>query len=127
HASGTAALEDCAMIGESRMFAHPSWPTPWPPMRLKSRNSTAYRMCLVASGASDATLALVPKYDWDLAAADLIAREAGATVGDHLGHGFVYNGRVPAQRSLLCAAPQIAPLILERVRHIAIDKPEETG
>src|SRR5690606_17976739 len=83
-AAATAALEDCAMIGESKMFAHPSWPTPWPQMRLKSRNSTAYRMCLVASGAFDATLALLPKYDWDLAAADLIAREAGAVVGDHL-------------------------------------------
>lgn len=122
-ASGTGALENCGMIGEARMFSHPSWPRPWPDMRLKSRNSTAYRMCLVASGAFDATIALVAKYDWDLAAADLIAREAGAFVGDHLGEGFTYNRIVPAQRSLVCAAPQIAPLILERVQHIAIAKP----
>jgi myo-inositol-1(or 4)-monophosphatase len=88
-------------------------------MRIETRNSTAYRMCLVASGAFDAALALTAKADWDLAAADLIGREAGAYVGDHLGNPFAYNGVIPSQRSLLCAAPELAPLILERVRHIA--------
>jgi myo-inositol-1(or 4)-monophosphatase len=120
HASQATALEGCGMVGDPRMFTHPAWPQPWPAMRVKARNSTAYRMCLVASGAFDATLALTPKSDWDLAAADLIAREAGAFVGDHLGRPFVYNGPVPAQPSLVCAAPHIAPLILERVKHIAV-------
>lgn len=118
--SDAHALEQCAMVGDARMFAHPAWPTPWPAMRVEPRNSTAYRMCLVASGDFDAALALVAKADWDLAAADLIAREAGAYVGDHLGGGFSYNGRNPAQKSLLCATQGLAPLILERVRHIAI-------
>lgn len=113
-------VEGCGMVGDARMFAHPAWPTPWPDMRIEARNSTAYRMCVIASGAFDATLALVPKFDWDLAAADLIAREAGAYVGDHLGRPFVYNGVKPAQPSLVCAAPRLAPLILERVRHIAL-------
>ena len=113
-------IEGCGMVGDARMFAHPSWPVPWPDMRIEARNSTAYRMCVIASGAFDATLALVPKFDWDLAAADLIAREAGAYVGDHLGRPFVYNGVKPAQPSLVCAAPRLAPLILERVRHIAL-------
>jgi myo-inositol-1(or 4)-monophosphatase len=118
--SDTGVLEHCAMVGDPRMFTHPSWPRPWPAMRVEPRNSTAYRMCLVASGDFDAAIALVAKADWDLAAADLIAREAGAFVGDHQGHGFVYNGENPAQKSLLCATPGLAPLILERVRHIAI-------
>jgi len=119
-ASSTAILEGSGMVGDARMFSHPAWPRPWPPMRIAARNSTAYRMCLVGSGEFDAALALVAKADWDLAAADLIAREAGAYVGDHTGAPFAYNGPVPAQRSLLCAAPALAPLILERVRHIAI-------
>ena len=116
----TSALELCAMVGDARMFAHPSWPQPWPAMRIESRNSTAYRMCLVASGAFDAALALVAKADWDLAAADLIAAEAGAYVGDHLGGRFSYNGQNPSQKSLLCATQGLAPLIRERVQHIAI-------
>jgi len=119
-ASAQDLVEGCGMVGDARMFTHPAWPTPWPQMRIEARNSTAYRMCVIASGAFDATLALVPKFDWDLAAADLIAREAGAVVGDHLGRPFSYNGHKPAQPSLVCAAPRLAPLILERVRHIAL-------
>ncbi|MET0271780.1 MAG: 3'(2'),5'-bisphosphate nucleotidase CysQ, partial [Phenylobacterium sp.] len=120
HASDVSAIEGCGMVGDVRMFQHPAWPVPWPQMRIEARNSTAYRMCLVAAGAFDAALALVEKHDWDLAAADLIATEAGCFVGDHLGRPFAYNGAKPAQRSLVIAAPQIAPLILERVRHIAL-------
>ena len=116
----TDQLEGSGMVGDIRMFQHPAWPTPWPPMRVERRNSTAYRMCLVAAGAFDGALALVRKSDWDLAAADLIASEAGAFVGDHLGQPFRYNRPEPWQPSLLCAAPRLAPLILERVRHIAL-------
>jgi len=119
-ASATAAVEGCGIIGDPRMFRHPSWPTPWPEMQVKQRNSTAYRMCLVAAGEADAALALTAKHDWDLAAADLIAREAGGYVGDHTGRAFAYNGLVPMQPSLVCAAPALAPLILARVRHIAL-------
>ena len=113
-------VEGCAMVGDQRMFDHPAWPRPWPAMRVESRNSTAYRMCLVAAGAFDAAIALVRKSDWDLAAADLIAREAGAYSGDHLGRPFSYNQADPAQHSLVCAAPRLAPLILDRVGHIAL-------
>jgi myo-inositol-1(or 4)-monophosphatase len=120
HASGVRAIEDCGMVGDPRMFQHPAWPIPWPQMRIEQRNSTAYRMCLVAAGAFDAAVALVAKHDWDLAAADLIATEAGCFVGDHLGRPFAYNGEKPVQRSLVVAAPELAPLILERVRHIAL-------
>ena len=119
-ASDRDVVEGCGMVGDARMFAHPAWRTPWPTMRIEARNSTAYRMCAIAAGDFDATLALVAKFDWDLAAADLIAREAGAFVGDHLGRPFSYNGPRPAQPSLVCAAPRLAPLILERVSHIAL-------
>jgi myo-inositol-1(or 4)-monophosphatase len=77
-------------------------------------------MCLVAAGAFDGTIAVTAKHDWDLAAADLIAREAGAVCGDHLGQTFRFNGPIPQQRSLVCAAPGVAPLILERLRHIGV-------
>jgi myo-inositol-1(or 4)-monophosphatase len=120
--SGVCALEDCGMAGDPRVFAHAAWPIPWPAMRVEQRNSTAYRMCLVASGDFDATLTLAPKHDWDLAAADLIASEAGCFVGDHTGRAFGYNGSKPVQASLVCCAPALAPLILERVQHIAVTK-----
>src|SRR6185503_9028704 len=116
--SDRTQLEDAAMVGDPQMFADPRWPRPWPAMRIERRNSIAYRMALVASGAFDAALALTPKNDWDLAAADLIASEAGAYVADHHGRPFVYNQLAPQQRSLLCAAPGLGELILQRVGHI---------
>jgi myo-inositol-1(or 4)-monophosphatase len=117
-ASETEAIEDCGMVGDPGLFANPTWPVAWPAMRVEQRNSTAYRMCLVASGAFDAAVTVAAKHDWDLAAADLIATEAGCFVGDHTGAAFSYNGPEPVQRSLVCAAPGLAALILERVRHI---------
>jgi myo-inositol-1(or 4)-monophosphatase len=120
HASGTGALEGCGMIAHPRMFQHEAWPDPWPAMNISRRNSTAYRLCLVASGAADATVTFAAKHDWDLAAADLIATEAGGYVGDHRGRPFAYNAPIPVQPSLVCAAPALAPLILDRVRHIAL-------
>ena len=119
-ASDCDLVEGCGMIGDERMFGHPAWPQPWPAMRIEARNSTAYRMCLVAAGTFDAAIAIVRKSDWDLAAADLIAREAGAYCGDHLGQAFAYNRADPSQPSLVCAAPRLAPLILNRVGHIAL-------
>lgn len=116
--SSTALVENSAMLGDARMFSHPAWRTPWPPMRIETRNSIAYRLCLVADGRFDAALALSAKSEWDLAAADLIRSEAGAALTDHKGRGFSYNKPVPLMPSLICAAPALHPLILERVRHI---------
>ena len=114
------ALEACAMLGDKAMFAHPSWPTPWPEMTIETRNSIAYRMALVASGQFDACLAPSGKHDWDVAAADLICTEAGALVTDHKGRGFRYNRPVPKQPALVCAGPCLHPLLLERVAHIEL-------
>ncbi|HRD45584.1 MAG TPA: 3'(2'),5'-bisphosphate nucleotidase CysQ [Caulobacter sp.] len=117
-ASGCDAVEGCGMLGDGPMFRHPAWPTPWPDMRIETRNSIAYRMCLVAEGRFDAAIALTAKNEWDLAAADLICREAGAIVTDHKGRTFGYNRPIPKEPSLICAAPALHPLILDRVRHI---------
>ena len=116
--SQTADVEDCAMLADAPMFSHPAWPQPWPPMQVTSRNSVAYRLCLVASGDFDAALALSPKSEWDLAAADLIATEAGCLVTNHKGETFRYNQVKPTMRSLVCAGPALHGLILDRVRAI---------
>lgn len=116
--SPAQALDDAAMLGDAKMFLHPAWPTPWPPMRVEARNSIAYRICLVASGAFDAAIALTPKSEWDLAAADLVCTEAGALLTDHRGRKFAYNRPNPTVPSLVCANEALHPLILSRVGHI---------
>lgn len=116
--SGVESLENCAMLGSRGLFAHAGWAEPWPPMRVESPNSIAYRLCLVAAGAFDAALALSSKCEWDLAAADLIGAEAGCLVTDHKGRRFVYNRPVPQAPSLVCAGPALHQLILQRVAPI---------
>jgi myo-inositol-1(or 4)-monophosphatase len=116
--STTAAIEDCALLADAPMMRHPAWPTPWPQMRIESRNSIAYRMCSVASGAFDAMLALSSKSEWDMAAGDLIAAEAGCVVTDHKGRPLAYNRAKPSAPSLVCANPALHRLILSRTEPI---------
>jgi len=120
HVSDRAQLEGCAMLTDINMINRVEWPRPWPPMRIESRNSVAYRMALVAAGAFDAVLALSSKCDWDVAAGDLIAREAGAVVSDHRGGAYGYDQASCTKPSLVCAGPALYPLILERVSHIEL-------
>ena len=112
------AVEACAMLADAPMLKHPAWPTPWPEMNIVNRNSVAYRLCLVASGDFDAALAMSSKAEWDLAAADLIATEAGCLVTNHKGLVFRYNQPAPKARSLVCAGPALHRLLLDRVQPI---------
>jgi myo-inositol-1(or 4)-monophosphatase len=117
-ASDTLDLEGAAMLADVQMMKHPAWPTPWPEMRMESRNAIAYRLCSVACGDFDAMLALSRKSEWDMAAGDLIAVEAGCVVTDHRGHTLAYNQPRPVAPSLVCAGPALHRLILSRVETI---------
>ena len=120
-ASDRALLEGSSVLADAPTLRRPDWPRPWPEdLRIESRNSVAYRMALVACGAFDAVVALSSKCDWDLAACDLIVREAGALATDHLGRRFVYNQSSAKKPSLICAGPALHRLILERVGHIEL-------
>ena len=121
--STRATLEGATLLADARTLRRPDWPRPWPEdLTIESRNSVAYRMGLTAAGVFDGVVALSSKCDWDIAAADLIVREAGGLVTDHLGRGFSYNRPSTIKRSLICAGPALHPLILERVGHIELPK-----
>jgi myo-inositol-1(or 4)-monophosphatase len=118
--STTPAIENCAMLGDQAMFRHPAWPQKWPEMDIVSRNSVAYRVCLVAAGHFDAAMALSSKHDWDLAAAVLIAYEAGAMATTHDGEDFAFDHAIPLQKSLVVAGQRLHPLLIERVKHVKL-------
>jgi myo-inositol-1(or 4)-monophosphatase len=94
----------------------PRWPTPWPTLTVESRASIAYRMALVARGDFDAMVSLTDKSDWDLAAGDLIVREAGGRVTSQTGETLRYNQTRPIQRGVICAGPALHERLLERLR-----------
>jgi myo-inositol-1(or 4)-monophosphatase len=54
--------------------------------------SLAYRLAMVAGGALDATFVKPNAHDWDIAAADLILREAGGDLVTQAGQAPSYGG-----------------------------------
>jgi myo-inositol-1(or 4)-monophosphatase len=94
-----------SLLASKRTFVRNGWLERLPECEFHHRNSVAYRMVLVAAGRFDATLSLSEKSDWDLAAADLIVREAGGRVTTAAGAALRYNAPSPRHTSLLAAAP----------------------
>jgi len=78
-------------------------------------NSIALRIAMVASGEADLVATLRWGYEWDIAAATLIAREAGAAVSDAFGAPLDYNKRDPRAFGLLVCAPAIHSAAVARL------------
>ena len=78
-------------------------------------NSIAMRMTMVACDRADLVASLRWGNEWDVAAAHLVAREAGAVVSDALGRPIVYNKREPLDFGLICCAPGIHAAAVERL------------
>ncbi|MXO55610.1 3'(2'),5'-bisphosphate nucleotidase CysQ [Pontixanthobacter gangjinensis] len=70
-------------------------------------NSIALRIAMVGADEADLVATLRWGFEWDIAAAALIAREAGAAVSDAYGQTFDYNRRDPRAFGLLVSAPDI--------------------
>ncbi len=67
--------------------------------------SLAYRLVKVGYGVLDACLASTDACDWDIAAADLIVREAGGCLTDIVGDAVKYN-RPDPRHGVLLASPR---------------------
>lgn len=66
--------------------------------------SLAYRVAMVASGALDASYVKPNSHDWDLAAADLILRQAGGRLVDARGSAPSYAGKIPVHGALVAGS-----------------------
>lgn len=78
-------------------------------------NSIALRVAMVAADEADLVATLRWGFEWDIAAAALIAREAGAATSDAFGMPLVYNKRDPRAFGLLVSAPAIHAAAVERL------------
>jgi len=101
-------IEGIRMVGYPRKFRRLGWPD----MTCRVVNSMAYRMALVASDKADATVAFTPKSDWDLAAAQLIATEAGGLVTNLYGKVPSFDGPSTSGLGVICAGPKLHALLL---------------
>ena len=91
------------------------WPGGPPPVERHFRPSLAYRLCLVAEGRFDAVFSFRDTWEWDVAAGDLIAREAGASVTTRAGEPPVYNRPSPWLPGILVAAPALHAALAARL------------
>jgi myo-inositol-1(or 4)-monophosphatase len=69
--------------------------------------SLAYRIAMIADGKLDATFVKHNAQDWDLAAADLILREAGGKVLTYKGKPPVYGGAVTTHGKLVAGSGRL--------------------
>ena len=78
-------------------------------------NSIALRIAMVAAGEADLLATLRWGFEWDIGAAAMIAREAGAAVTDAFGHPLNYNKHDPRAFGVLVTAPAIHDAAVERL------------
>ena len=83
-------------------------------------NSIALRIAMVASGEADLAATLRWGFEWDIAAAALIAEEAGARVTGALGQPLSFNSAWGKAFGVLAATPGIHQAALERLRERAL-------
>jgi myo-inositol-1(or 4)-monophosphatase len=83
-------------------------------------NSIALRIALVAAGEADLVATLKWGFEWDIAAAALIAEEAGAAVSGALGQPLAFNTASGEAFGVLVATPGIHQAAVERLRERAM-------
>jgi myo-inositol-1(or 4)-monophosphatase len=83
-------------------------------------NSIALRIAMVAAGEADLLATLRWGFEWDIAAAALIAAEAGATVTGALGQPLAFNTATAEAFGVLVATPGIHAAAVERLRERAL-------
>jgi myo-inositol-1(or 4)-monophosphatase len=78
-------------------------------------NSIALRIAMVAADEADLVATLRWGNEWDIAAAILVASEAGAVVSDALGALLVFNKPRPQAFGVLVSTPGIHPAAVARL------------
>lgn len=78
-------------------------------------NSIALRIAMVAADEADLVASLRWGHEWDIAAAALIAEEAGATASDACGAPIRYNSTKGEAFGVLVTAPRIHHAAVERL------------
>jgi myo-inositol-1(or 4)-monophosphatase len=82
-------------------------------------NSIAMRLTMVACDRADLVATVRWGYEWDVAAAHLIATEAGAKISNAMGDPLRYNKPDPCDFGLVCSAPAIHSDAVRRLKERA--------
>ena len=89
--SARQELEGARLIGPKSLLNAAAWDVPWPAVQVRRYPSLALRLAFVGSGDADGMIAPGGKNYWDVAAGDVIVREAGGKAGDMQGRALRYD------------------------------------
>jgi myo-inositol-1(or 4)-monophosphatase len=103
-ASTRETLSGARVLATRNALDPAHWPRGVPQVQREFRPSLAWRLALVGEGAFDAMLSLRDTWDWDIAAAALIATEAGATVSNRHGGPLRFNSADARSPGILAGA-----------------------
>ncbi|MBI1179886.1 MAG: 3'(2'),5'-bisphosphate nucleotidase CysQ [Alphaproteobacteria bacterium] len=123
--SSHAELKDARIIGYRAMFDAKHWRTPWPRVKVDMVNSIAYRLVLVARGDHDACINLKPQNDWDIAAAELILREAGGVCTNRDGDPYRFHGSGGKNQNVIAANPVLQARLVDKLREFEPKVPKQ--
>ncbi|KEP70310.1 inositol monophosphatase [Thioclava dalianensis] len=82
------------------------------------RSSLAWRLCLVAEGRFDATISLRAAWEWDIAAASLIAERAGLRTSDRNGAALRFNEAHPQADGIVVANAPLHQAFLDAIKPV---------
>ena len=114
--SSQPALDGATLLATKPNMRPEYWVGDVPPVQRKFRPSLAYRLCLVAQGRYDAMLTLRDCWEWDIAAGDLIVRQAGGTVTDRHDSPLAFNSPHPKTKGCHAAGPTLHKALQARIR-----------
>ncbi len=105
--SGAKAVRSARILATGAQMKSIHWKDQPPPIERHFRSSLAYRLCLVAQGRFDGMMTLRDTWEWDVAAGDLICREAGVSLSDKNKSMPIYNQPKPILSGMIAAAPDL--------------------
>lgn len=115
--SGGADIATARLLASRRTLEAAAGPLP--DTQFFSVHSIAYRLALVATGRYDAAVAMSPKSDWDIAAAEVLVLAAGGVVTDIRGEALVYNREQVRHLGIVAAGPALHAELVARLRQRA--------
>lgn len=115
HVSSTQSLEGATMLANATSLAPERWPGGVPAVKRAFRPSLAYRLALVAEGRHDSMVVFRRTFEWDIAAASLIAERAGARLTDSLGQPLRFNQPTPEVDGIIVAPSILHQQLLARL------------
>lgn len=84
-------------------------------------NSIALRMAMVGDDRADVVASTRWGHEWDIAAAHVIATEAGASVSSAMGETLSYNGTHGKALGVICCSRHLHPQAVQRVSQYVKD------